>query len=50
MPSARPERIDADFTNSGAKNGDKSSTLGYFFAMAARHVMHGVSLGLHRWQ
>lgn len=40
------DKIAAGFTNSGAKNGDKSSTLGYFFTMAAQHGMHWVSLGL----
>ncbi|MER6976442.1 flavodoxin family protein [Streptomyces carpinensis] len=39
-------KIAAGFTNSGAKNGDKSSTLGYFFTMAAQHGMHWISLGL----
>jgi multimeric flavodoxin WrbA len=41
------DKIAAGFTNSGAKNGDKSSTLGYFFTMAAQHGMHWVSLGIH---
>jgi multimeric flavodoxin WrbA len=36
----------AGFTNSGAKNGDRSSTLGYFVTMAAQHGMYWVSLGL----
>ncbi|MER6425994.1 flavodoxin family protein [Streptomyces sp. NPDC001137] len=40
------DKIAAGFTNSGAKNGDKSSTLGYFFTMAAQHGMHWVSLGV----
>lgn len=40
------DKIAAGFTNSGAKNGDKSSTLGYFFTMAAQHGMHWVSLGI----
>ncbi|MEU6198387.1 flavodoxin domain-containing protein [Streptomyces sp. NPDC047061] len=33
------DKIAAGFTNSGAKNGDKSFTLGYFFTMAARHII-----------
>ena len=40
------DKIAAGFTNSGAKNGDKSSTLGYFFTMAAQHGMHWISLGI----
>ncbi|MFE2212917.1 flavodoxin domain-containing protein [Streptomyces canus] len=36
----------AGFTNSGAKSGDKSSTLGYFATLAAQHGMHWISLGL----
>ena len=40
------DKIAAGFTNSGAKNGDKSSTLGYFFTMAAQHGMHWISLGV----
>lgn len=40
------DKIAAGFTNSGAKNGDKSSTLGYFFTLAAQHGMHWVSLGV----
>lgn len=40
------DKVAAGFTNSGAKNGDKSSTLGYFFTMAAQHGMHWVSLGI----
>jgi NAD(P)H dehydrogenase (quinone) len=40
------EKIAAGFTNSGAKAGDKSSTLGYFMTMAAQHSMHWISLGL----
>ncbi|MEU6146879.1 flavodoxin family protein [Streptomyces sp. NPDC047081] len=40
------DKLAAGFTNSGAKNGDKSSTLGYFFTMAAQHGMHWVSLGV----
>lgn len=40
------DKIAAGFTNSGAKSGDKSSTLGYFATMAAQHGMHWVSLGL----
>lgn len=40
------DKIAAGFTNSGAKNGDKSSTLGYFVTMAAQHGMHWISLGI----
>ncbi|MET8168496.1 flavodoxin family protein [Streptomyces sp. NPDC005329] len=40
------DKIAAGFTNSGAKNGDKSSTLSYFATMASQHGMHWVSLGL----
>ena len=40
------DKIAAGFTNSGAKSGDKSSTLGYFFTMAAQHGMHWVSLAI----
>ena len=40
------EKLAAGFTNSGAKAGDKSSTLTYFATMAAQHGMHWVSLGL----
>ncbi|MCX4554699.1 flavodoxin family protein [Streptomyces phaeochromogenes] len=40
------DKLAAGFTNSGAKNGDKSSTLGYFATMAAQHGMHWISLGL----
>ncbi|MGW1064070.1 flavodoxin family protein [Streptomyces aureus] len=39
-------KLAAGFTNSGAKAGDKSSTLDYFFTMAAQHGMHWISLGL----
>jgi NAD(P)H dehydrogenase (quinone) len=39
-------KLAAGFTNSGAKAGDKSSTLAYFATMAAQHGMHWVSLGL----
>jgi multimeric flavodoxin WrbA len=39
-------KLSAGFTNSGAKAGDKSSTLGYFQTMAAQHAMHWVSLGI----
>jgi multimeric flavodoxin WrbA len=40
------DKLAAGFTNSGAKSGDKSSTLGYFATMAAQHGMHWISLGL----
>ncbi|WP_405668122.1 flavodoxin family protein [Streptomyces sp. NBC_01166] len=40
------DKLAAGFTNSGAKNGDKSSTLGYFATMASQHGMHWISLGL----
>ncbi|WP_370961557.1 flavodoxin family protein [Amycolatopsis sp. cg9] len=40
------DKLAAGFTNSGAKTGDKSSTLSYFATMAAQHAMHWVSLGL----
>ncbi|WP_372352338.1 flavodoxin family protein [Streptomyces sp. KL116D] len=40
------DKLAAGFTNSGAKNGDKSSTLSYFATMASQHGMHWVSLGL----
>ncbi|WP_353946445.1 flavodoxin family protein [Streptomyces sp. HUAS MG91] len=39
-------KLAAGFTNSGAKAGDKSSTLDYFVTMAAQHGMHWVSLGV----
>lgn len=39
-------KLAAGFTNSGAKAGDKSSTLSYFATMASQHGMHWVSLGL----
>lgn len=39
-------KMAAGFTNSGAKAGDKSSTLGWFQTLAAQHGMHWVSLGL----
>jgi NAD(P)H dehydrogenase (quinone) len=39
-------KLAAGFTNSGAKAGDKSSTLDYFVTMAAQHGMHWISLGL----
>jgi NAD(P)H dehydrogenase (quinone) len=39
-------KLAAGFTNSGAKAGDKSSTLDYFATMAAQHGMHWVSLGI----
>jgi NAD(P)H dehydrogenase (quinone) len=39
-------KLAAGFTTSGAKAGDKSSTLDYFATMAAQHGMHWVSLGL----
>lgn len=39
------DKLAAGFTNSGAKNGDTSSTLGYFATMAAQHGVHGISLG-----
>lgn len=45
-PQAWVDKLAAGFTNSGAKNGDKSSTLGYFATMAAQHGMHWISLGL----
>ncbi|MER6959866.1 flavodoxin family protein [Streptomyces sp. NPDC000618] len=40
------DKLAAGFTNSGAKSGDKSSTLGYFATLAAQHGMHWISLGL----
>lgn len=40
------DKLAAGFTNSGAKNGDKSSTLSYFATMAAQHGMHWIALGL----
>ncbi|MGW3981908.1 flavodoxin family protein [Streptomyces mirabilis] len=46
FPQAWVDKLAAGFTNSGAKNGDKSSTLGYFATMAAQHGMHWISLGL----
>ncbi|MFF5307940.1 flavodoxin family protein [Streptomyces massasporeus] len=45
-PQTWADKLAAGFTNSGAKNGDKSSTLGYFATMAAQHGMHWISLGL----
>jgi len=44
------DKLAAGFTNSGAKAGDKSSTLDYFQTMAAQHAMHWVSLGLQPGQ
>jgi NAD(P)H dehydrogenase (quinone) len=41
------DKLAAGFTNSGAKAGDKSSTLAYFQTLAAQHAMHWVNLGLH---
>jgi NAD(P)H dehydrogenase (quinone) len=40
------DKLSAGFTNSGAKAGDKSSTLTYFATMASQHGMHWISLGL----
>jgi NAD(P)H dehydrogenase (quinone) len=40
------EKLSAGLTNSGAKAGDKSSTLNYVATMAAQQGMHWVSLGL----
>ncbi|MFC9056435.1 flavodoxin family protein [Streptomyces sp. NPDC057074] len=40
------DKLAAGFTNSGAMNGDKSSTLGYFATMASQHGMHWISLGV----
>ncbi|MET9457631.1 flavodoxin family protein [Streptomyces canus] len=40
------DKLAAGLTNSGAKSGDKSSTLGYFATLAAQHGMHWISLGL----
>ena len=41
------DKLAAGFTNSGAKSGDKSSTLTWFATLAAQHGMHWVNLGLH---
>lgn len=46
FPHAWVDKLAAGFTNSGAKSGDKSSTLGYFATLAAQHGMHWISLGL----
>lgn len=40
------DKLAAGFTNSGAKAGDKSGTLGYFTTLAAQHGMVWVNLGL----
>jgi multimeric flavodoxin WrbA len=40
------DKIAAGFTNSGAKSGDKLSTLTSLAVFAAQHHMHWVSLGL----
>lgn len=40
------DKLAAGFTNSGAKAGDKSSTLAYFATLAAQHGMTWVNLGL----
>jgi multimeric flavodoxin WrbA len=42
----RVDKLAAGFTNSGAKSGDKASTLGYFVTLAAQHGMHWISVGL----
>lgn len=42
----RVDKFAAGFTNSGAKSGDKTSTLSYFATLAAQHGMHWISLGL----
>jgi NAD(P)H dehydrogenase (quinone) len=39
-------KVAAGFTVSGAKSGDKLSTLTYFAVLAAQHGMHWVNLGL----
>ncbi|WNV88089.1 flavodoxin family protein [Umezawaea sp. Da 62-37] len=40
------DKLAAGFTNSGAKAGDKSGTLGYLTTFAAQHGMVWVNLGL----
>lgn len=40
------DKLAAGFTNSGAKAGDKSGTLGYLMTFAAQHGMIWVGLGL----
>lgn len=40
------DKLAAGFTNSGAKAGDKSGTLGYFTTFAAQHGMVWINLGL----
>lgn len=40
------DKVAAGFTNSGAKSGDKLSTLSSLAVFAAQHHMHWVSLGL----
>jgi multimeric flavodoxin WrbA len=40
------DKLAAGFTHSGAKAGDKSSTLGYLMTFAAQHGMLWVGLGL----
>jgi len=40
------DKVAAGFTNSGAKSGDKLSTLSSLAIFAAQHHMHWVSLGL----
>jgi multimeric flavodoxin WrbA len=39
-------KLAAGFTNSGAKSGDKASTLAWFATLAVQHGMHWVNLGL----
>ena len=46
MQGAWADKIAAGFTNSGAKSGDKMTTLISLSVFAAQHHMHWVSLGL----
>jgi NAD(P)H dehydrogenase (quinone) len=46
MTGAWRDKLAAGFTNSSAKAGDKSSTLGYLGTFAAQHGMIWVNLGL----
>jgi len=40
------DKAAAGFTNSGAKYGDKASTLTWFATLAAQHSMHWINLGI----
>lgn len=46
LTGAWRDKLAAGFTNSSAKAGDKSSTLGYLLTFAAQHGMVWINLGL----